>query len=155
MNYAAAISLAHGLNLLQIYGLKPFYLYLEKVNKGEVGGKGLQAQLRKIPIYESLWEHLEKKIAELDPVALHPKFKKLVDICQRHFEQHEDTRIIVFSQYRSSVDEIVDILSKISSKVRPCAFIGQTKIKSDTALNYNQKKQLEVILFIYDDLLWI
>lgn len=144
VNYAASISLAHGLNQLQIYGLKTFFSYLEKINKGEVGGRSLKSMLIKIPAFSQIYEYLKDNIDTLSTYSIHPKYPKLLEVIEEHLSSHKDTRIIIFSQLRSSVDEIVSFLSNQTSQIRPCAFIGQSKIVGSD-LNYNQRKQIEVI----------
>ncbi|KAJ2518461.1 3'-5' DNA helicase [Coemansia sp. RSA 1939] len=62
----------------------------------------------------------------------HPKLETLVRIVNTHFETSAggsdggSTKIIVFSQYRGSVSEIVDVLSKASPLIKCEQFIGQS-----------------------------
>ncbi|PVV02623.1 hypothetical protein BB560_002920 [Smittium megazygosporum] len=56
----------------------------------------------------------------------HPKLQSIVDIILDHFKNHGDqTRIIVFTQYRGSVDEIVSTLKKYEPQIKPSGFVGQ------------------------------
>ncbi|KAJ2232167.1 3'-5' DNA helicase [Coemansia sp. RSA 485] len=64
----------------------------------------------------------------------HPKLERLLEIVQTHFEKlstnstgAESTRIIVFSQYRGSVSEIVSVLNRMRPQVKCEPFIGQSK----------------------------
>ncbi len=58
----------------------------------------------------------------------HPKLAKLRDILTEHFQRHaagkQSTRAIVFSQFRSSVDEIVSFLDG-EELLSVCRFVGQ------------------------------
>ncbi|KAJ1773613.1 3'-5' DNA helicase [Coemansia sp. RSA 1843] len=62
----------------------------------------------------------------------HPKLERLVQIVKTHFEDSaseadgQSTKIIIFSQYRGSVSEIVDVLVKVSPLVICEQFIGQS-----------------------------
>ncbi|KAJ2557176.1 3'-5' DNA helicase, partial [Coemansia sp. RSA 1933] len=62
----------------------------------------------------------------------HPKLERLVQIVRTHFEDSasgtsdNSTKIIIFSQYRGSVSEIVDVLGKVSPLVKCEQFIGQS-----------------------------
>jgi Fanconi anemia group M protein len=81
----------------------------------------------------------------------HPKLLKMDEIVQEHFEQHSDTRVMVFVEFRDSVDEIVELLSGRNSRIRPAKFIGQsggskkspTKGKSKKGMS--QKEQTEAL----------
>mgnify|MGYP001793097208 CR=1 FL=1 len=85
----------------------------------------------------------------------HPKLLKLEEIVIEHFEKFSvnesstnkessvNTRVMIFSQYRDSVNEITSILSQHAPLVRVMSFIGQqTSGKSTRGLK--QKEQLEV-----------
>ncbi|KAJ2848912.1 3'-5' DNA helicase [Coemansia brasiliensis] len=72
-----------------------------------------------------------KRIASLAPPGTlgHPKLERLLKIVQEHFAKHDNdgttSRIIVFSQYRGSVSEIVSVLNRLRPLATTEAFIGQ------------------------------
>ena len=99
----------------------------------------------------------------------HPKLRKLEEIIMSHFNSSgshasssvqttfsstgslqreagshgDDTRVMVFSQYRESVKEIATMLSRHSPLIRVMSFVGQaTSGKSNKGLT--QKEQLQV-----------
>ena len=85
----------------------------------------------------------------------HPKLLKLEEVVVEHFEKFKkdepgtskggtvNTRVMIFSQYRDSVNEITSILSRHTPLVRVMSFIGQqTSGKSTRGLK--QKEQLQV-----------
>jgi ERCC4-related helicase len=94
-----------------------------------------------------------------------PKLFKLEGILIEHFERARavgnSSRAIVFSQWRYSVDEIVNVLVPLSPLLRPNKFVGQSsgssnensdvKIaktkgkKSSAKVGMNQKEQQRVI----------
>ncbi|KAJ2774081.1 3'-5' DNA helicase [Coemansia nantahalensis] len=59
----------------------------------------------------------------------HPKLERMLDMVRDHFARQADdaaaTRIIVFSQFRGSVSEIVSVLEQLRPLARCEAFIGQ------------------------------
>jgi len=60
----------------------------------------------------------------------HPKIIKLVQVIEEHFLTHESpqtTRVMVFSHFRDSVDEIVAHMRRVSSMIKPMGFIGQVR----------------------------
>ncbi|KAI9260769.1 hypothetical protein BDA99DRAFT_483341 [Phascolomyces articulosus] len=85
----------------------------------------------------------------------HPKLQRLVNILLEHLSQEpvlsgggvtpsSTTRIIVFSSFRSSVDEIVKCLSEHEPMVRCSHFVGQAGSK-DGKKGLNQREQQEII----------
>jgi len=102
----------------------------------------------------------------------HPKLKKLEEIILSHFNSshassssapvqttfsatgslqttshRDDTRVMVFSQYRESVKEIATMLSRHSPLIRVMSFVGQaTSGKSNKGLT--QKEQLQVCVCV-------
>jgi ATP-dependent DNA helicase MPH1 len=77
----------------------------------------------------------------------HPKLEKLRDMVLDHFKvkQKEDiaTRVMIFSQYRDSVQEITAMLHMYKPLVKVMEFVGQAGIKGKKGLT--QKEQIEVI----------
>ncbi|NXL33035.1 FANCM protein, partial [Glaucidium brasilianum] len=88
----------------------------------------------------------------------HPKLKKLEEIVIEHFKSWKkqyqvttastsvdaaDTRVMVFSSFRDSVQEIAEMLSRLSPVVRVMTFVGHSAGKSTKG--FTQKEQLEVV----------
>lgn len=85
----------------------------------------------------------------------HPKLKKLEDVVVKHFEAAKEnlgeassqtplnTRIMIFSQYRDSVQEITAVLSKFQPLVKVMSFVGQNG-SGKAKKGLSQKEQLEV-----------
>ena len=61
---------------------------------------------------------------------VHPKLEKLRDFLIDHFRRNaaadRETRVIVFAQYRSSVQEILNFIRNTPS-IHPTAFVGHQK----------------------------
>ncbi|KAI7853500.1 hypothetical protein BDC45DRAFT_557762 [Circinella umbellata] len=82
----------------------------------------------------------------------HPKLQRLLHIILEHLsnEQNDDsttntaTRIMIFSQYRSSVDEIVKLLSEHKPMIQCSHFVGQAGAK-DGKKGLNQREQQDII----------
>ena len=83
----------------------------------------------------------------------HPKLTKLKEIVLDHFRSHSengedhktDSRIMIFSQYRDSVQEIAGMFSTCKPLVRVMSFIGQQS-RTSTSKGFTQKEQLEVTM---------
>ena len=85
--------------------------------------------MMKSSVFEKLVHLIEKNQNSPEKTsANHPKLNKLSSILIEHFERHEqgnksNTKVIVFSQFRSSVTEILNTLSTSHAliKVSLCA----------------------------------
>uniref|UniRef100_A0A8C6NE96 ATP-dependent RNA helicase FANCM n=1 Tax=Melopsittacus undulatus TaxID=13146 RepID=A0A8C6NE96_MELUD len=90
----------------------------------------------------------------------HPKLKKLEEIVIEHFNSWKKgcsdqvttgspsvdavgTRVMIFSSFRDSVQEIAEMLSRLSPMVRVMTFVGHSTGKSSKG--FTQKEQLEVV----------
>ncbi|XP_071665942.1 Fanconi anemia group M protein isoform X1 [Patagioenas fasciata] len=91
----------------------------------------------------------------------HPKLRKLEEIVVKHFTSWKkgcsagegttegasggaaDTRVMIFSSFRDSVQEIAEMLSRLSPLVRAMTFVGHSTGKSTKG--FTQKEQLEVV----------
>ena len=76
----------------------------------------------------------------------HPKLVQLRDIMLGHFracENPKGSRVMIFSQFRDSVQEISRMLSEYKPLVKVMSFIGQQS-KGSASKGLTQKEQLEV-----------
>lgn len=89
----------------------------------------------------------------------HPKLNKLEEVVLEHFRKFEkqapanltgsskkpavNTRVMIFSQYRESVQEISELLTRHSPLVRIMTFVGHGSGKSSSK-GLTQKEQTEV-----------
>lgn len=84
----------------------------------------------------------------------HPKLQKLEEVVLEHFRALEgrgasssrgpaNTRVMIFSQYRESVQEISDMLSQHAPLIKAMTFVGHNAGKS-TSKGLTQKEQTEV-----------
>ncbi|NXP10357.1 FANCM protein, partial [Thinocorus orbignyianus] len=86
----------------------------------------------------------------------HPKLRKLEEIVVGHFKSWKKgssaasppeaavgTRVMIFSSFRDSVQEIADMLARLSPAVRAMTFLGHSSGKSTKG--FTQKEQLEVV----------
>lgn len=92
----------------------------------------------------------------------HPKLYKLEEVVIEHFRGHQspggsgpprvattNTRVMIFSQYRESVQEIADMLSQHHPLIKVMAFVGHSSGKSNSK-GLTQKEQTEVrALFLH------
>lgn len=152
--FGLLMRLIHVYSLFDSHGLNSFILALENLKFPSQPGKKLtKCQQHLITSIE--FEQLVNKAKFFaNSSASHPKMLKLLEIINEHFhrmnngkEEGEvsDTKVIIFSQYRDSVSEIMKALEPLKPLIKPSEFIGQSTSKSN-AKGQSQKEQHEVML---------
>ena len=158
----------HAYELLQQHGMRSFYRFLhQNVLNGFSRSKQVLSQTREFNWIMSLLRgKLDATMATPDvdgsmycptPSTTaeffysHPKLMKLEEIVLRHFESFKDggggasdTRVMIFSQYRESVMEIADMLSRHAPIIRVMSFVGHSSTSGKTSRGQTQREQLEV-----------
>ncbi|KAI1376320.1 P-loop containing nucleoside triphosphate hydrolase protein [Hypoxylon crocopeplum] len=147
-------SLAHGIKLLNFHGIKPFYDNLvqfreETEGKGEKGSK-YKRQIIESPSFQEMMDKIDGWSKKGGFVS-HPKLTYLSDTVLNHFMDAGDgregvttnTRIIVFSEYRDSAEEIVRVLNTHKPLIRAAVFVGQADSKRSGGMK--QAEQIERI----------
>ena len=92
----------------------------------------------------------------------HPKISTLEEIVVKHFQKHQrnvegahssqtplNTRVMIFSQFRDSVQEITAVLSRHEPLVKCMSFIGQGSketCNNKSTKGLSQKEQIEVTI---------
>ncbi|KAI1433631.1 type III restriction enzyme [Xylaria sp. CBS 124048] len=146
-------SLAHTIKLLSFHGIKPFYDALvqfrdEIEDKGQKGSK-LKQQIVKDASFQEMMSKIDRWVRN-DGFVGHPKLTHLSDTVLNHFmdagEGHGDnvssnTRIIVFSEYRDSAEEIVRVLNCHKPLIRAAVFVGQADSKRSEGMKQTEQIQ--------------
>jgi len=152
---ALLVTYIHALELLTQYGCKSFYTFLKSYTDNKDKTKSGQ-QVAKIlqDISSTAMSEFYAKFQSIfntptpTPLPLrHPKLVKLEKIILDHFNGPttfgQTTRVMIFTQYRESVYEIVEILSA-HAEIKAMEFVGQSAVTS-TRKSVSQKEQLEVV----------
>ncbi|CAD5122934.1 DgyrCDS11330 [Dimorphilus gyrociliatus] len=169
-DFALCTSLCHGLELLELHGLKSLKKFLESTISGDKGYSRTRTELLRSQNFLDILDFLKKKFSnetlpdlqsQAPPLtnsqlALpydlgHPKLIRLQDVVLQHFNEFPDkdekgwakTRVMVFSQYRDSVEEITAMLSRHRPLITVMSFIGQSQGKTNKGIT--QKEQLKVM----------
>ncbi|RKO92847.1 P-loop containing nucleoside triphosphate hydrolase protein, partial [Blyttiomyces helicus] len=160
--FGVAMSLASPLQLLQKYGIRTFYAALTRyIEEGRKEGSRIsqaRAELLKSSELAELVSTVEAHMLQPDFVS-HPKVDHLTAIVIQHFTDHEEemrrqrregstvesreTRAMIFTQFRESVEEIVSMLDMHKPMVRAMSFVGQAGTKGG-GKGFTQKEQLQV-----------
>ncbi|KAL9130828.1 MAG: hypothetical protein Q9217_001080 [Psora testacea] len=148
-------SLSHAIELLKFHGIGPFY---HKVlafrnnlhSKGQSGDKYAN-QINTSQPFQTMMSRVQIWINTTDFVG-HPKLEYLQSVVLNHFldagegrgaSDPSSTRIMVFSHYRDSAEEIARVLERNGPMVRPHVFVGQASTKGSEGMD--QKTQLNII----------
>ncbi|KAJ3528105.1 hypothetical protein NM208_g10370 [Fusarium decemcellulare] len=142
-------SIAHSIKLFNFHGIKPFYdnlvdLRSEQEGKGEKGSK-YKRQLIEDSNFQEMMTRISKWL-RTDGFVGHPKLTALADCVLNHFmDQGEGsaTRVIVFSEYRDSAEEIVRTLNTHRPLIKASIFVGQADSKRGEGMK--QAQQIETI----------
>ncbi|XP_012579872.1 PREDICTED: Fanconi anemia group M protein isoform X2 [Condylura cristata] len=168
--FAICISLYHGYELLQQMGMRSLYLFLCGIMDGSKGMTRAKNELSRNEEFMKLYNHLERMFVHTRSASAggistipkgdkdkffysHPKLKKLEEVVVEHFKswnaQHncekkcDETRVMIFSSFRDSVQEIAEMLLQHQPIIKVMTFVGHASGKS--MKGFTQKEQLEVV----------
>lgn len=136
---AAAMKGLHALELIESQGVDALREFLRR--QDPVPGKRVTPAQRAFLGDPDLVEARR----ELDHLTIElPKIATVVRIVRDELERNSAARVIVFSQYRDTVDRLVEELARAGGPgVRPARFVGQATHGEDAGLS--QKEQVGVL----------
>jgi len=135
INQAQAVMISHAIELAETQGVDVLLKYLKRLREKPEQGKSATSLLR-----DPRWLMLEDEAKRIQDVD-HPKMTELRSIVKKQFESKKDSRIIIFTQYRDTIESIVDRLARDGVKAQ--RFVGQaTKAESE---GMDQKTQTQVL----------
>ncbi|GAW18260.1 hypothetical protein ANO14919_077340 [Xylariales sp. No.14919] len=151
--FAILSSLAHTIKLLGFHGIKPFYDSLVQF-RDEVEGKGQKGSKFKRQIvedasFQDMMNKMDRWVRNTNFVG-HPKLTHLSNTVLNHFmdagegregSASSNTRIIVFSEYRDSAEEIVRVLNNHKPLIRAAVFVGQADSKRSEGMKQAEQIQ--------------
>ncbi|XP_055017031.1 Fanconi anemia group M protein isoform X2 [Boleophthalmus pectinirostris] len=156
-DFALCISLYHGYELLMQMGLRSLFFYVQGIMDGSREMSRARNELQRTPTFMDLYQEMEvmfmKSLAgpEEPFVYSHPKLQKLEEVVLQHFKQWPtglaetvSTRVMIFSSFRESVQEIASMLNCHGPLIRVMTFMGQASAGKGVK-GFTQKEQLEVV----------
>ncbi|KAL7675581.1 hypothetical protein ACOME3_001848 [Neoechinorhynchus agilis] len=125
-DFALAISLYHGYELLKQHGPRSLYLHLKDSMEGEGGQAWIKVKIKSDAELVRIFEQLSAEFAVESKVTnfVHPKLVKCEEVVLAHFRTMSDPSKTLFSQYRDSVQEIADYLNRHRPLIRAVCFVG-------------------------------
>ncbi|MFH0956541.1 MAG: DEAD/DEAH box helicase [Candidatus Aenigmatarchaeota archaeon] len=125
------IKLEYALTLLETQGIGQLTEYWKKMGKEATKADKVLCNDAKVKAAMKLTAELAQRGSR------HPKVSKLCSIVGSELSEKPASRIIIFANYRASVREIVDALSRVGG-ARPVRFVGQKE-------GVTQKDQLKTL----------
>jgi len=132
---AALMKLFHAVELLETQGIAPLNEYLKRMQKQQSKAVAVLLKREDIRAAIGLTELLHNQGVD------HPKLGKLYEIVADQLDSKEKSKVIVFTQYRDTVDKIIDHLIK-HDKILPVRFIGQATKGKQKGMSQKEQKQI-------------
>jgi ERCC4-related helicase len=130
-----AMSLTHAIDLLETQGAYSASRFLSKLDRAQT--KSSRGLARDVQVIEAL------KLAESLVKTPHPKEFKLRQLVSDDLKSNPRAKIIVFTQFRDTVETIADNLNRID-KVQAVRFVGQAT-RSEGNLGLTQGEQMQIL----------
>jgi len=135
---AAAMKGLHALELIETQGVDSLREYFDRQRPGE--GRRWTMSLRAF-LGDPDVEEVVRRLASL--TVEHPKLAKTVEIVRDELHRNPDARVIVFSQYRDTVDHLVAEVERLHDPaVRPARFVGQASRGDDAGLSQREQNAI-------------
>ena len=135
---ATAMKTLHALELIESQGVDSLREFILRQTPAE--GKRMTPSQRAFlndPDVVEVRRRLDRLTLE------HPKIAKTVEIVTGELRQKPEARVIVFGQYRDTVDRLVGELEKLGDPaVRPARFVGQATHGADVGLSQREQVRL-------------
>jgi Fanconi anemia group M protein len=136
LNQAQAVAILHALEMIETQGAPPLLRYLEKLRQRPDKGKAITSLLK-----DPKWEKVEAEAQRLATVP-HSKMGVLPSIIKRQLDGKPDSKVIVFTQYRDTIEDIVAVLGKEGYSAN--RFVGQSDREGSKGMDQaTQSKTLE------------
>ncbi len=135
INQAQAVAILHALEMIETQGAPPLLRYLEKMRERPDKGKAISSLLR-----DPKWLRVEEEAGKLASIP-HPKIAVALSTVKKQLEKKPDSRVIIFTQYRDTIEDIVRALEKEGPSVR--RFVGQSDREGSKGMD--QQLQTETL----------
>ncbi len=129
---AEALKVDHSLELLESQGIKPLLIYFKKLQSESLTSKVKAVKNLMLDVNFKSAMYLTEELKDF----VHPKLIKLKELVEEIIT--ENTKIIIFTQYRDSAEQIIQHLKEYKTHI----FVGQAKRRG---LGFSQKQQKEIL----------
>lgn len=134
---AEALKVEHALELLESQGIQQVHSYLQKMQQESLTSKVKAVQNLVIDENFKSAAYLTEELVQKN--IQHPKLIKLNELVQQELQEHPNAKIIIFTQFRNSAEQIVQELNQ--NTISNSIFVGQAK-KNGTGFSQKQQKDI-------------
>ena len=134
INQGQAVMIAHAIELTETQGLEVLEKYLTRMREKPDQGKAASSLLR-----DPRWLAVEADAKRLVGVE-HPKLGRLQEVVRDQLARKADSKIIVFTQYRDTIDAIISKLSAIGFSSQ--RFVGQADRTDNEGMDQAQQAKI-------------
>ena len=133
----AALSIAHMIELIESQGPETLEAFIEKSLKRMAmeGSRGHKSILND-PLFIEARRALRSCMT-----AENPKVKELVKVLEGQLQAKPDSRLIVFTQYRDTVNALLKALNN-NSRLKVERFVGQGEREGDPGMTQEQQREV-------------
>jgi len=131
---AASINVEHSLELLETQGIHPLYKYLTRLKKKNT--RAARSLIMDPDFTRAMYLTRKASVSGVE----HPKLDRLIEILRKELEGG-DSRIIVFTQFRDTLEEIYQRC--VREGINAVKFYGQNSRSGEKGLT--QKQQRDII----------
>ncbi|MHC1632080.1 MAG: DEAD/DEAH box helicase [Methanotrichaceae archaeon] len=137
---AEVMKLKHAVELAETQGVDSLAKYMERLDMEAQSRGGSKAARR---IIED--PRVQEAIYTLERLDVdHPKLLAVRDLVKEQFWSEEDSRIMVFTNYRDTASSVLEFLEETGDEIiKPVRFVGQSNRVADEGLT--QKQQAEIL----------
>jgi Fanconi anemia group M protein len=118
INQAQAVVILHAIEVFETQGASTLLRYLERLRERTDIGKSTRSLLR-----DPRWLDMEDSAKGLASVG-HPKVDKMLEVVRGQFAKKKESKVIVFTQYRDTIDVIIRALARDGFSAE--RFVGQS-----------------------------
>ena len=135
---AEIMKVSHAVEIIETQGMESLRKYMERLDHEAYSKSGSKASKR---LAEDLY--MRQAIHRIrDTDIEHPKLEMVRNIVLRQIAGKQESRAIVFTNYRDTADMVTTSLETMEG-IRPVRFVGQSSKYKDKGLT--QKQQVQII----------
>ena len=126
------IKLSHLKEMLTSQGVDVARIYISRLEKDN---SRAAKRIKK----HSLYSMIKDGIEEIS--VCQPKLEMVKEIIKNHLRDKSDARIMVFAEYRDTIDMLIPVLNKMEG-VKPVKFIGQARTGERRGMSQMEQKHV-------------
>ncbi|HYA55537.1 MAG TPA: helicase-related protein [Nitrososphaerales archaeon] len=133
INQAQAVAILHALEMVETQGAPPLLRYLQKMRDKSDKGKAISSLVR-----DPKWLKMEEEATRIASIP-HPKVSVMLDVVKHQLLRKPDSKVIVFTQYRDTIEDIVKALEMQGLSAR--RFVGQSDREGSRGMDQQLQTQ--------------